>query len=260
MEFKKFMNLGMKTEDGVLITKYLVAIHKADEANVLKIKGLFDAHNYDLSIIPGAFIKIFAANEKEIAEIKETLEKAEKLGLNEIFNANLKVATFKKAIIDRIEYCINNAIPFLNSDNSLISMLYSSEAFAQYSAKATIIEDIKTTEEINANPVHYEDDKIKSLLDDEDLIVKADIIKTLTEINKENSEDMTLKFIISTIISNIDGVIANDNKNYRIMGTEHIVEGALAGVALTPEMQEIIESKILKSFNRENEMKIGRTA
>jgi len=224
MEFKKFMSLGVKTEEGVLLTKYLNNINKKEENNVLKIKDLFETHGYDLSIIPGAFLKIFTLNDKEISELEKSLTRIDELGLTEIISTNLKVATFKPTFVGRLEYCLNNNVPFLNEDNSIVSMLYNSEVYAQYTAKATPIEEVKTVQEIEENPPFYDKDNIVTLLDEEDLIIQKEIIKTLTEINRENKDDMTLKFIISTIIANLDSVIANDNKNYRFMGTEHIIE------------------------------------
>ena len=257
MEFKKFMSLGIKTEEGVTLTKYLIAIHKAEEASVIKVKNLFETHGYNISVVPGEFLKIFTMNEKEIAELGKALDKIEELGLKDIFNANLKISTFKPALISRAEFCLNNNIPFLNSDNSIVSMLYNTEAFAEYTTRPN---DVKTVREIEENPSVFDENKNITMLDEEDLMVQKDIIKTLTEINRENPNDTTLTFIVTTIIANLDGVLANDNKNYRFMGTEHIIENALQGFALTPEMEEIAKNKIMNRFTNSNEVEFGRLA
>ena len=90
-------------------------------------------------------------------------------------------------------------------------------------------------------------------------MVKTELIKTLTEINQEN-DDMTLKFIVSTIITNIDSAITKDNKKYRLMGTRHIIEDALQGFNMTPEIEDLVQNKILSKFTQEEEIQMGRLA
>lgn len=259
MEFKKFMNLGIKLEEGVLITKFIMPIHAANEENVYKIKGLLENHKYTINVIPGEFLKIFSMNSKEIEEFEKVLVKIDELGLQEVFNANLKPASFKLAIVSRVEYCLNNKVPFVNSDNSIVSMIYSADAFAKYTAQSTKVKDIKTVQEITEDPTTYQNEEAYTLLDSEDLMVKTELIKTLTEINQEN-DDMTLKFIISTIITNIDSAIARNNKNYRLMGTRRIIEDALQGFNMTPEIKDLVQNKILSKFTQEEEIQMGRLA
>lgn len=254
MEYRKFIALGMQFEEGVALTKYLVAIHIAKEENVLRLKKIFDEHGYDLNKIPGEFVKIFTMNEKEIAEVEGVLKEVERLGLKEIFNANLRPATFKLGMLEKVKYCLNNNIPFVNADNTFVSNLRDNEAFAAYTASTPLEEVSSSTLEETPK---FEETNIPTVLDEEDLSVKSDIIKTLTDINRNNPGDGTLTFIISSMITNLDSVIARDNKNYRLLGTKHIVEDALQGMMLTPEIEEIINSKVLVAFGKEEDKNRG---
>ena len=246
MEFRKFMGLGMQFEEGVDLSKYLTSIHIAKEEQVLKLKKTFEEHGYNINKIPGEFVKIFTSNEKELVEIDNVIKEVERLGLKEIFNANLKPATFTLTMLERVKYCLNNNIPFVNSDNTFTDAMWNKESFGEHTAKTPLNEvSTKSLEEApNFNEVN-----IPTVLDEEDLSVKNEIIKTLTEINRNNPGDGTLTFIISSMITNLDSVIANDKKNYRIMGTKHLVEDALQGMMLTPEIEDIINQKVLVAFN-----------
>ena len=96
MEFKKFMDMGIKTEEGVLLTKYLIAIHKAQENIAMDIKNKFVSHGYSLDAVPGEFVKMFTMNEKEVAELGAVLDEINELGLKDIFNYNLRPVSFKR--------------------------------------------------------------------------------------------------------------------------------------------------------------------
>lgn len=258
MEFKKFMNLGIKLEEGVLITKFIMPIHTANEENVYKIKDLLENHKYTINVVPGEFLKIFSMNSKEVEEFGKVLIEIDELGLKDIFNANLKAASFKRSFLEKLKFCINHRLPYLNSDNTFIKDLYDNEKFGEYSAKVPLAE-IKTAEEIKEPKKNINYEETESKLDAEDLMVKTELIKTLTEINQEN-DDMTLKFIVSTIITNIDSAITKDNKKYRLMGTRHIIEDALQGFNMTPEIEDLVQNKILSKFTQEEEIQMGRLA
>ena len=94
-------------------------------------------------------------------------------------------------------------------------------------------------------------------LDEEDNMVRSDILKTLLEVKEENKDDFTFGFLITSIIANLDNVIASDNKEYRITGNKHIIERALEGISLTPDMQSEIDNKILSAFPDVNDLERG---
>ena len=83
MKFKDFMDLGIKTEEGVLITKYLIDMYIANSDIAKRVKQEFVNHGYNLDIVPGEFLKIFTMNEKELAELGKILVEIDELGLDE---------------------------------------------------------------------------------------------------------------------------------------------------------------------------------
>ena len=107
---------------------------------------------------------------------------------------------------------------YLKEDNTFRSELDTTEAFAEYTARATSLEDVKTVQEVEQME--------QKGLDEEDNAIKYDILKTLTEINK----------------------------NYRIMGTRHLVENALQGINLDSELEYLINKEILTAFPDSKEM------
>ena len=91
--------------------------------NANQIKDLFLEHGYDLVEIPGEFIKIFSFDDKEVFELTKVLDEIDRLGLREIFNANLRVSSFRQSFLDRVKMCLDKKVPILNSDNTFIKSL-----------------------------------------------------------------------------------------------------------------------------------------
>ena len=199
------------------------------------IMDLFKNRNYDVSVVPGSFLRILTASEKELSEIASVLDEIEKLGLRAIFNANLDARSFKSSFIARVKMGAEKGIPFVNADNTFINELKDEESFKAY------------TEAYLKNKTTTSNTEEAKELDAEDLTVKSTILSKLSEINSLNS-DVTLTFIVSSIIANLDTAIANNNKAYRNLGCRPIIEGALKGVDLTSDMQELIDTKILAAF------------
>ena len=67
------------------------------------IIDLFKNRNYDVSVVPGSFLRILTASERELSEIASVLDEIEKLGLRAIFNANLDARSFKSSFIARVK-------------------------------------------------------------------------------------------------------------------------------------------------------------
>ena len=236
MDFK-FVNTKITLEEGIAPEKFLA--NRAVAKNPEQIKSLFLEHGYDISNVPGEFIKTLSFDDKEAYELSEVLDEIDALGLKDVFNANLRPASFRRSFLERVKYCLDNHIPFLNSDNTFIATLRN--------------DDLAPAVEQNIEPiVSAPAPEDASSLDAEDLEVKSSIIKTLSEINEKASEPM-LTFIISSIISNLDMAINKSAKEYRTLGLRSIITNALVGVTLTPEMQDLIDHEILSAFPLEEE-------
>ena len=247
MKFKFKDNTEFVLDEGVNPNKFLAL--RAVSTRPKDIKVIFLEQGYDLKVVPGEFLKVFAFNDKEIDELTGVLKEIEELGLKAIFNLNLRVQTFKRTFLERVKYCIHNNVTYLNEDNTFRPELNNAEAFAEYTAKATPLEEVKTVQEV--------EELEKGKLDEEDNAIKYSILKTLTEIN-QNATDSSITFIISTIMANLDDVIAKDNKNYRVMGTKHLIENALQGVNLDDELEYLINKEILTSFPGSKEVNSER--
>lgn len=102
------------------------------EVNAKDIETVFMSYGYNLSAIPGHFVKAYTMNEKELAEVRESLEEIQKFGLKDIFAGDLKLAHFKRVFIERVRRCIEMNVPFLNSDNTIIKELNTNESFNLY--------------------------------------------------------------------------------------------------------------------------------
>ena len=205
-----------------------------DEArNPEQVKAIFIEHGYDLTNVPGEFVKTLTFDDKEMYELGEVLDEIDKLGLREIFNANLRPSSFKRSLLERVKHCLDFNIPFVNSDNTFVDSLVKDEIEALEENK-TIQED---TPSISNN----------TALDMEDLEVKSEIIKVLGEINAK-SNDPVVTFITTSIINNMKSA-----KEYRVLGLRSIIENALVGVVLDPEMQELVNNEILSAFPLEEE-------
>ncbi len=243
MKFKFKDNTEFVLDEGVNPNKFLALRVVATRPKDVKV--LFLENGYDLTTVPGEFLKVCTFNDKEIAELDQVLKEIEELGLKAVFNLNLKVQSFKRIFLERVKYCIHNNVEYLKEDNTFRSELDTTEAFAEYTARATSLEDVKTVQEVEQME--------QKGLDEEDNAIKYDILKTLTEIN-QNAIDPSVTFIISTIMTNLDEVIAKDNKNYRMMGTRHLVENALQGINLDSELEYLINKEILTAFPDSKEM------
>ena len=235
MDFK-FVNTKISLDEGVLADKFLA--NRAIARNPEQVKAIFIEHGYDLTNVPGEFVKTLTFDDKEMYELGEVLDEIHKLGLREIFNANLRPSSFKRSLLERVKHCLDNNIPFVNSDNTFVDSLVKDEIEALEENK-TIQED---TPSISNN----------TALDMEDLEVKSEIIKVLGEINAK-SNDPVVTFITTSIINNLDMAIMKSAKEYRVLGLRSIIENALVGVVLDPEMQELVNNEILSAFPLEEE-------
>ncbi|MBE6155054.1 MAG: hypothetical protein E7163_05775 [Firmicutes bacterium] len=244
MKFKEFIDLGIKTDDGVLLTKYLLNVSLAKSDNVKRIIRLFKDNGYDLSIVPGSFFKIFTYNEKEIAELEKVLEEINSLGLKNIFQVNLKVGSFKREFLERLKFCLNNNIPYLNSDNSFIKELYSKELFGEYTAKKPL-QELKGTSEVVEEKVNLE-----PAMDAEDKQVYNEIIEKLNYLVLANPTDEFLAIVKDNIIKKIPESILR--KEYKFLPVGEMISAVMfSGLDVTPLDNIRIEELISNEFPTE---------
>ncbi len=270
----KTEKVGIKTAEGVVSERFYPIKAIADIPGA--VKDAFLEHKYNLSDLAGSFIKIFTYNERELGELMNILDEIDALDLKEVFNANLiKILYFKRKFLERVKYCVNNDIPFLNQDNSFASFLENEEVFAEYTSKGNSIreesnfsnraEDNSSKENCKTTSIPANISKVDSFggnpnnnifpaLDGEDAKVYNEIRNTLEQI-KEVKQDGSIKFIIDSALSNLGDIIIRDNKQYRDAGIGSLVRKATKGVALTPEMETIINEEILVAFPDNN---VGR--
>ena len=235
MEYTFANGTKFMLDEGVESYKF-GAILKATEPE--EIKEIFLNHGYDVDkVVSGHFLKMFAMDAKEVHELPLILDEIEALNLKDVFNYNMRVQIFKREFVERVKYCLDNNIAFLNSDNTFIRQLNSPDAFKDYTTSMPL----KDTEE-------------KIELDMEDTMVKHKIMETLGEIGNDE-QNPVLTAIISNIYTHLDEVIKKDEKKYKVMGIRHLVEDALVG-EIDPVMQSVFDTKVLVAFP-ENEMERG---
>lgn len=262
---KELKDLGVTIREGIDEIKLYPVLSIINKDDAKTIIDILHSHGYDLNNVHLTSLRLLSLNKKEINSLKENLDRIDSLNLREIFNSNLNASSLRSSVISRVEFCQKNGIPFAYEEsNIIISEIYSEETFNTYTTK--YMEAKKSMPE-NVNTMAPENTKTSSneitrsdeiVLDEEDNAVRSDIIKTLLEIKEENKDNFTFGFLVTSIIANLDISIANDNKGYRTLGAKHLIERALEGIELTPEMQNDVTEKILVAFN--NEMEIERSA
>lgn len=248
---KELEKLGVKFAEGIDEAKLYPVLSIMNLEMAKEIIGMFLNRGYDLSAIHLATCRLFTLNKKELNVLKENLDKIDALNLKDVFNNNLNIVSFNSSVIARVEFCLNNGIPFVYEESKiLISELYNEELFAEYTASRQKVSEVATQDEVKSEESTVtRANKIE--LTEEDNIVRSELIKTLLEIKEENRDNFTFGFLITSIIANLDLAIANDNGAYKTVGTKHLIDRALEGIALTPEMQADIKEKIFPAFQNE---------
>lgn len=264
MIFKDGTGIGLRED--VENSRFLADRALADREVTVsssEVKELFLSYGYNLNAVNGSFLKIFTVNAKELKNITDVLGEIKELGLQEVFNANLDFVVFTRGFLDRVKYCVNNGLPFLNADNTFASFLRYKTTFESYVANLASSVDMSNSvatnqvvensisQEVMVTPMELIQEQTQEqvnpqelVLDTEDLMVREELLRTLIKL-REECNDGTLKFIITSIIANLDSVIALDKKAYKTVGTRHLIYNALSGVAITPDMQEDINSILM---------------
>ena len=248
MKFKEFMDLGVRTDEGVLITKYLMDMYIAKSDTARSVKNEFVSHGYALDVVPGEFLKIFTMNEKEVAELDKVLTEIEELGLKEVFQANLRPSSFKRGFLERVKFCVANDFQFYNEeDHAFIKELYRGEEFAEYTSHKPIT-SIKTAQELDQMGIHMEDSLAD--LDPEDRQVYNQVVERLNYLILENPTNAYLPQLVSNATQKLVGALKR--KEYRFLSLSEVVLGVMFdGIDVTPEM-ESVHDLVASAFPEEN--------
>ena len=248
----------IKFKEGIDSSKFTMNFFQENSEKVLK---LFGQYNYDLEL-DATSAKIFAIPTKAkfidkngeaeltIGELEESLKRINELGLKDLFSVNLSLATLKMNFISRVEWCINNNLPYLNEDNTFASVLFSNEAFAEYSATLPL-EQIKTSKELDgpkvqANEPKQEENKNNGM-DPEDKLVYNEIITKLSYLVLGNPTDDFLIKVVDNIKTRIVEPIVR--KEYKFLSINEMVSNIMFdGLDTTPVDNIRIEELILNTF------------
>lgn len=211
MNAKQLVEFGIKPasnangEDTGITFKIMASLSLALPEDAEAVKSAFLEHGYDISVVPGEFFKIFTLKGKELVELIGVLDEIDKLGLQEIFQANLRLACFKKAFLERVRFCINNQIPFVNEDGTFTEELFRADTFGEYTARKPV-DMLKTAQELS--PEIQEGADIMGTLDEEDQSVYRRIVTDLNTLVLRNPKDDILPVVVRNVLVNVIGSIA----------------------------------------------------
>ena len=259
MDAREIKEFGRKVRPNENVTYDAIsALCVAPKESADAVYDIFVRHGYHIDTVPSEFFKIFSMNDRERAELDTiVLPKIEELGLKEVFQANLRPATFKRDFVARVEFCKNNDFPFYNEENIFNEALYWTDAFAEYTAHKPV-EMIKTAQELDPN-IHKESKKIEqelASLDEEDRQVYNEIVTNLNYLILKNPTIEYLPMLVNNITKNIIPSLVR--KEYRFLPLSDIVTSVMFdGVDVTPEM-EGAHDLVLSAFPEEREMSEGR--
>lgn len=237
-------NVGVRLPDGVDKNKFLgntpVASAPEDVLNLLK------DHGYNVKEVPGAFVKGFTMNPKEIHDFEIALNLIDEKGLNPIVASNLRLTHFKTSFLNRVLRCIESGLPYLNSDNTFIKELYSTEATNKYlESRPTVVEtpvvetvaptNISTPNEETSNIEATIESKMESM-DEFDKHLLYDMIEKLNFLVLNNVTNETLANIVSAIPVPLADAIARHE--YQFIGTNGMLNNILESLGVNIESNE----------------------
>ena len=227
----------IKFKDGIDIYKFIADLQgpNADQIYELLVKygyGMeFDGRSVKVLTAPTKAV-YFHDNEPELTvrEIEKSLEKIKELGLEDIFKNNLSIVTLRSSFIARVEWCVNNNLPFVDQENNFLPALNTKETFAQYSTQVPL-KEVKTVSEAEA----------MEGMDAEDRQTYNEIVESLNYLILQNPTNEYLPKIVANITKNIIGSLKR--KEYHFLPLTDIVHSVMfEGMGnITPEMQELTD-------------------
>lgn len=285
-EIAEFKKKVWVSDDVTLDGIATLSVATKDSADM--VYDTFVSHGYQISSVPGEFLKVFTMNAREVAELEKTLLEIDALGLKDVLQNNLRLVCFKRefleslkvflnnnlpylnedhtfisevfdvAFSERLQFCINNGFVYRNADNTFVKELYDVDLFAQYTAHKPLeaiktAQEVKVMEEKNSGLVN---DHNSVQLDDEDRQVYNEVVKNLSYLELKNPTNEYLPVIVKNILKNIVGALVR--KEYRFLTLREVVEGVMfEGIDVTPEMENV-RDLVLSAFPLENDLNVGR--
>ena len=199
----------------------------------------FDGRSAKILTVPTKSV-YFHDNEPEltVSEIENSLEKIHELGLEEVFKNNMSLVTLKSSFIARVEWCVNNNLPFMDQERKFLSALNTKKTFADYSTQVPL-KEVKTVSETEA----------MEEMDVEDRQVYNQVVENLNYLILQNPTNEYLPKIVGNITKKIVGSLKR--KEYRFLPLNDIVHSVMFdGIEVTPEMRELTDL-ILSAFPEE---------
>ena len=118
-------DVGVLLDEGV--DKYKFVANEKLQVNSSAVAEVFANFGYDVNTVPGGFVKALTINAKELEEVKSVLAEIESMGLKTVFEVNMRLACFKRSFVERLKKYQKAGAPYLNSDNTFVSTLFSTE-------------------------------------------------------------------------------------------------------------------------------------
>ena len=271
MEYIFSRDLRLKLADGVEAPKFdanrvIATIPK----NVL---SLFLEYGIDLKAeCPGAFLKAFTVNERELEEIRGNLKRLSDLDLIEVIKANpsnLQIRVFKTSFMKRFVELIQKGTPYLNADNSFVDYLLNNE-MDKIPAKITETELVNAQIEHEANKPFIEQnnsfkvemnvgatsDRLAEMTP-EDRQVYNEIVEKLNYLVLANPMDTVLATVVNNAISKAAEAILRQELKWGIEPREMIESVMFDGLETMIGLdKDRIASLVLGAFP--NEERKGR--
>lgn len=233
--------VGVLLDDGV--DKYKFVANARLQIDASAVAELFTSFGYDVNTIPGGFVKSLTLNAKELEEVKEVLGEIEAMGLKQVFEANMRLACFKRSFLKRLEKYKNAGVPYLNSDNTFVSTLFSTEDPDKYLIKAN--ENSQMSVPDNTITINSGDEKDNSLgiMDEFDRGLFNEISKNLNYMILANPTNGVIVNIVQSILGKLSEAILR--KEYQFLGVSGMISNIMEGLGVdlgSTEAQTILSA------------------
>lgn len=238
----KLKDTTLNLANGVDPNKFITVRPIAVSASA--VKEAFTRHGYNLDEMPGVFVKAFNLNAQELREVEDNLQRIDELGMQEVFNKNLKIKYFRNKFIERLVWCINHGLPYLNQDGTFAAFFDDAEEYAKYTASVPM-EKVKTREEVDNNPE----------MTDEGRQVYNEVVERLNYLVLENPTDEYLVQVVNNACQKV--VPAIIRCEYRYINLYDMIESIMFdGLDVTPEQEDRIKGLVSGAF-QDQERKVA---
>lgn len=235
----------VKFKEGIDKYKFIADLQGPNADEVYELLGKFgygmefDGRSVKILTVPTKAV-YFHDNEPEltVSEIEQSLKKIQELGLEDVFKNNMSLVSLRASFVARVEWCVNNNLPFMDQEKNFLPELYTKQAFADYSTKVPL-KEVKTVSETET----------MEGMDAEERQVYNQVVENLNYLILQNPTNEYLPKVVANITKNIIGSLKR--KEYRFLPLADIVHSVMfEGIDVTPEMQELTDL-ILSAFPEE---------